>query len=39
MKQYTVNIKKAIAKCNQVNAPELDLPPYRSVDTGLSMAC
>merc|ERR1712154_93653 len=32
MKQYTVNIKKAIAKCNQVDAPELDLPPYRSVD-------
>jgi len=32
MKIYTVNIKKAIAKCNQVDAPELDLPPYRSVD-------
>merc|ERR1719427_1693105 len=25
-------MKKAIAKCNQVDAPELELPPYRSVD-------
>merc|ERR1712002_1316894 len=32
MKIYTVNMKKAIAKCNQVDAPELELPPYRSVD-------
>jgi len=32
MKIYTVNMKKAIAKCNQVDAPELDLPPYRAVD-------
>merc|ERR1711997_476910 len=32
MKIYTVNMKKAIAKCNQVEAPELELPPYRSVD-------
>merc|ERR1712174_26082 len=32
MKVYTVNMKKAIAKCNQVDAPELDLPPYRAVD-------
>merc|ERR1719431_2270721 len=22
----------AVAKCNQVDAPELELPPYRSVD-------
>merc|ERR1712086_10981 len=26
------NMKKAVAKCNQVDAPELELPPYRSVD-------
>jgi len=32
MKIYTVNMKKAVAKCNQVDAPELELPPYRSVD-------
>merc|ERR1719228_149579 len=32
MKIYTVNMKKAVAKCNQVDAPELDLPPYRAVD-------
>jgi len=32
MKVYTVNMKKAVAKCNQVDAPELELPPYRSVD-------
>merc|ERR1711892_1005000 len=25
-------MKKAVAKCNQVDAPELELPPYRSVD-------
>merc|ERR1712106_278912 len=43
MKVYTVNMKKAVAKCNQVDAPELELPPYRSVDrfvnTMLSFAC
>merc|ERR1712034_115173 len=32
MKVYTVNMKKAVAKCNQVDAPELELPPYGSVD-------
>jgi hypothetical protein len=32
MKVYTVNMKKAVAKCNQVDAPEMELPPYRSVD-------
>ena len=32
MKVYTVNMKKAVAKCNQIDAPELELPPYRSVD-------
>merc|ERR1712086_1100137 len=25
-------MKKTVAKCNQVDAPELELPPYRSVD-------
>jgi len=30
MKLYTVNIKKAIAKCSHEDAPELLLPPYRS---------
>merc|ERR1712055_751488 len=30
MKKYTVNIKKAIATCNNEDAPELFLPPYRS---------
>merc|ERR1711892_1611777 len=32
MKVYTVNMRKAVAKCNQVDAHELELPPYRSVD-------
>jgi len=32
MKTYTVNMKKAVAKCNQVDAPELELPLYRSID-------
>merc|ERR1711936_698286 len=32
MKIYTVNMKKAVAKCHQVDAPELELPPFRSVD-------
>jgi hypothetical protein len=30
MKQYQVNMKKAVAKCNQVDAPELSLPPFKS---------
>merc|ERR1711936_106954 len=30
MKQYTVELKKAIAKCSNEDAPELSLPPYRS---------
>jgi len=30
MKLYTVNMKKAIVKCTQQDAPELSLPPYRS---------
>merc|ERR1712032_409731 len=30
MKQYTVEMKKAIAKCSNEDAPELSLPPYRS---------
>ena len=30
MKQYMVNMKKAVAKCHQVDAPELSLPPFRS---------
>merc|ERR1711881_537511 len=29
--KYTVNMKKAVAKCQQQEAPELDLPPYRSM--------
>jgi len=29
--KYTVNMKKAVAKCQQEEAPELDLPPYRSL--------
>merc|ERR1739844_426980 len=32
MKVYTVNMKKAVAKCHQVDAPELELPPFRSID-------
>jgi len=32
MKLYTVNMKKAVAKCHQVDAPELELPPFRSID-------
>merc|ERR1711993_88560 len=31
MKIYTVNMKKAVAKCNQQDAPELDLPPFRAI--------
>ena len=30
MKLFTVEMKKAIAKCNNEDAPELSLPPYRS---------
>merc|ERR1712018_254059 len=30
MKLYTVEMKMAIAKCNNEDAPELSLPPYRS---------
>merc|ERR1711970_773882 len=29
-KQYTVKMKKAIAKCTQQDAPELQLPIYRN---------
>jgi len=29
--KYTVNMKKAVAKCQQQEAPELDIPPYRSM--------
>jgi len=32
MKLYTVNMKKAVAKCHQVDAPELDLAPFRSAN-------
>merc|ERR1712158_315916 len=30
VKSYTVEMKKAIAKCNNEDAPELSLPPFRS---------
>merc|ERR1711964_495408 len=30
MKLYTVSMKRAIAKCNNEDAPELSLPPFRS---------
>merc|ERR1711909_165200 len=29
MKLHTVNMKKAVAKCQQGDAPELNLPPFR----------
>merc|ERR1711893_439117 len=29
MKLLTLNMKKAVSKCMQVDAPELDLPPFR----------
>merc|ERR1711981_667860 len=32
MKIYTVNMKKAVAKCQQQDAPELDLPPFRAIN-------
>jgi len=42
MKLYTVEMKKAIAKCGHEDAPELSLPPFRStyrfVNTMLSSA-
>merc|ERR1711890_93391 len=30
MKTYTVQLKKAISKCHATDAPELELPVYRS---------
>merc|ERR1711997_1399839 len=32
MESYTVSMKKAVAKCQQQDAPELDLPPFRAVN-------
>merc|ERR1712066_1142164 len=32
MKVYTVNMKKAVAKCQQKDVPELDLPPLRAIN-------
>ena len=32
MKLHTLNMKKAVAKCMQTDAPELDLPPFRAMD-------
>ena len=32
-KLHTVMLKKAVAKCHQVDAPELNLPPFRCVPT------
>jgi hypothetical protein len=32
MKVYTVNMKKAVAKCQQSDAPELNLPPFRAAN-------
>merc|ERR1711894_28957 len=29
MKLHTLNMKKAVSKCLQVDAPETDLPPFR----------
>ena len=31
MKIYTVSMKKAVAKCQQQDVPELDLPPFRAI--------
>jgi len=31
MKAYTVDMKKAVAKCSQQDAPELNLPAFRSL--------
>merc|ERR1712001_286727 len=38
MKIYTVNMKKAVAKCQQKDVPELDLPPLRAINSMVSMA-
>merc|ERR1712223_1209507 len=32
MKIYTVSMKKAVAKCQQQDVPELDLPPFRAIN-------
>merc|ERR1712066_638940 len=32
MKVYTVNMKKAVVKCQQKDVPELDLPPLRAIN-------
>merc|ERR1712051_861246 len=32
MKIHTVSMKKAVAKCQQQDAPELDLPPFRAIN-------
>merc|ERR1712001_286289 len=32
MKVYTVSMKKAVAKCQQKDVPELDLPPLRAIN-------
>merc|ERR1712121_491634 len=32
MKIHTLNMKKAVAKCMDEDAPELDLPPFRVMD-------
>merc|ERR1712156_997376 len=32
MNIYTVNMKKAVAKCQQKDVPELDLPPLRAIN-------
>merc|ERR1712051_273947 len=32
MKIHTVNMKKAVAKCQQSDAPELNLPPFRAAN-------
>merc|ERR1712131_116155 len=32
MKLHTLNMKKAVAKCMDEDAPELDLPPFRVMD-------
>jgi len=32
MKLHTLNMKKAVAKCMQTDAPELELPPFRAMN-------
>merc|ERR1711936_959910 len=32
MKIHTVTMKKAVAKCQQQDVPELDLPPFRAIN-------